>query len=62
MSDPHADLRSEQDRRRMVWAMFPVSDSAWRWIKPEAPCWKGEVHLGRLVIGWQVVPAAKEDK
>lgn len=24
-----------------------------KYIKPEAPCWKGELHILKLVFGWE---------
>ena len=37
--------------------MFPVSSCCFRIIRAEAPCWKGEVQLGRFVLGWQRLPS-----
>jgi hypothetical protein len=35
-----------------LWLLW-IDSSAWRYVKAEAPCWKGEIQAGRLVIGWQ---------
>lgn len=35
-----------------IWLLW-VSGSRWRFIKAEHPCMKGELQMGRLVIGWQ---------
>lgn len=36
----------------MIWLMW-IAGSRWRFVRAEAPCWKGELQCGRLVIGWQ---------
>lgn len=35
----------------MIWAIVGHWEPA-RFIRAEAPCWKGEVRLGWLTIGW----------
>jgi len=41
-----------------VWFMR-LPDWRVRFIRSEAPCWKGEIQVGCLLIGWQ---AGKEPK
>jgi predicted RNase H-like HicB family nuclease len=40
-------------RRISWWCIFPAQTWRWRRIRAEAPCWKGEIQAGRLVIAWQ---------
>lgn len=54
----HAALKgectiSERKRAGLFWAMFVRKSDGIRYVKAEAPCWKGEIVLWRLVIGWQ---------
>lgn len=44
----------------MVWIMCPVACWRVRLIRAEGPCWKGEVQIGPVVIGWDRKPATGE--
>lgn len=50
-------------KRMLAWAMLSSGRSRFRFVRAEAPCWKGEIVLplviATLVIGWQ---AGEEDR
>jgi len=41
----------------IAWAMLARGAGPWRYLRAEAPCWKGEIGLSfgfvHLTIGWQ---------
>jgi hypothetical protein len=47
------------------WLMVNDDRGDWRFIRAEAPCWKGELRMSfrwfRVVIGWQRKPVAVLD-
>ncbi len=49
----------------MIWIMAIAGPSRWAYIKPEAPCWKGEVRASfrafHLTIGWQAMTQRRHD-
>jgi hypothetical protein len=42
------------------WVMW-IDGSRWRLVRAEAPCWKGELQIGRLVIGWEAKESADSE-
>lgn len=39
-------------KEKLMW-LIVVDRWAWRFIRAEPPCWKGELQIGPLVIGWE---------
>jgi hypothetical protein len=48
----------------MRWCLMCVDHRRFRFVRAEAPCWKGELQIGRLVFIWAssdpVVTAGRE--
>jgi hypothetical protein len=43
------------------WCLMVVVKPRWFWfIRAEAPCWKGEVQIWRVVLVWQAAAPTKE--
>lgn len=36
------------------WCIFPAVERRVRFIRAEAPCWKGEIQIWRIVLAWEV--------
>lgn len=51
MTEPGQMLSDERIR---PWLFFG-GGSWWKYIKPEPPCWKGEIHLLGLIFGWEAI-------
>lgn len=45
---------AEKQPARLLWLMIGMRRWRMRYIKAEPPCWKGEVQVGPLIIGWQL--------
>ena len=50
---------------RIAWVMICTGHSRWQFVRPAAPCWKGElvIPLGKfaLLIGWNARVPEDED-
>lgn len=36
----------------MSWCLMCVDHRRFRFVRAEAPCWKGELQIGRLIFVW----------